>query len=92
MDEKPVTTDPIEEMRRRLPLPHHLTVARYQGDMRELVQYRINDDLFHVRYDWIDPEGRQMTSNPEPFDASMDVEAYLEQCRAALLEHRGITQ
>ena len=95
MDAQPMTTEPMAEMRRRLPLPSRLTIARYCGDMRELVQYVIHDDRYHIRYDWIDHDGRPVTSKPGPVDASLDmtqVEVYLQQCRAALLEHRKDTE
>ena len=60
MSTDPKMQEADAQLVREFPLPFGCTVSRYVGDMREVVQYTINNDAYAVRYDWLEAGKRTM--------------------------------
>ena len=72
-----------EEMKAdTLPLPEGLTHARYVDDMRELMQYDVQADIYKCRWDTV------INGVREEYEAAISVERARDNSQAALLKMR----
>lgn len=75
-----------------IPLPKGVASARYIDDMREVMAYRITDDDYLVRYDWVE-ESIKRSYACEPIylgTGDFDIETELSKCLATVRQYRGI--
>jgi len=87
-----MTTQINTDLKQRLPIPPGIAFGSYFRDMREVAAYDVLNDAMCVRYDWLDPDGKQMHFMADPLSAHefLNINKTLELRRFEVLQHRGI--